>query len=228
MGVDTDRGQKTNWTIDWARVLRTLDAFYRRKGGRKPVLRERGVNPFHVLVSTILSQRTRDEVTERAALRLLARYPTVTALSRAPVSRIRVLIAGVGFPAQKATALRVAAKEILVKYHGVLPTTLETLKTLPRVGTKTANAILVFGFQVPAIPVDTHIHRVVNRIGVVHTRSYEETTTALETIVPVKLWGRINPTLVQHGQNLCRAVHPKCPECPILSSCLRVGLGSST
>jgi endonuclease III len=210
--------------IEWGRLLGKLERFYGKGSWRTPVMRERGVDPYRVLVSTILSHRTRDEVTARAAHRLLVAYPTPTALSRSSVSKIRSLIREVGLADSKAAALHECASIIVRSHGGKLPQTERDLLSLPLVGKKTASAILVFGFRMGAIPVDTHIHRVVNRLGVVRTRSLDETADALEEVVPWRYWGKINPVLVQHGQNMCTAVHPMCDSCPIFAECSRVGV----
>jgi len=208
----------------WGQFLNRIDRFYQAGEWRAPVLRERGVDPFRVLVSTVLSHRTRDEVTERAALRLLDSYPNPAALARASPKEIQERVRDVGLSTAKSRGLHRAAIIITSEFGGSMPKTRAELLSLPLVGTKTANAILVFGFGVPAIPADTHIHRVSNRLGVVRTRNAEETSTALEAVVPRKYWYRLNPTLVQHGQNLCRAGTPKCDACPVEDLCFKIGV----
>ncbi len=187
-------------------------------------MRERGGDPFRVLVSTILSHQTRDEVTERVAKRLLSVYPTAKSMSRANVAEVSALIREVGLAESKARGLHETALRIAEDFRGVVPSDEKSLLSLPLVGSKTANAVRVFGFGIPAIPADIHIHRVANRLGAVSTATLEETSRALERAVPKKYWSRLNPTLVQHGQNLCGAGRPLCQACPIESSCGRVGV----
>jgi endonuclease III len=218
------RGSGAQHTVHWGQLLSRLENFYSGGKWRVPVMRERGADPFRVLVSTVLSHRTRDQVTQRAAMRLLNRYPNPTLLARANLRDIRFLIHDVGLSDSKARGLRAAAIEIVHRHRGLVPGTEAELRALPLVGKKTADAVLVFGFGEAAIPVDTHIHRVSNRLGVIRTRSLEETSVQLQSVVPRKYWYRLNPTLVQHGQNLCRFSDPLCDGCPIRESCLRVGV----
>lgn len=211
-------------SISWGPLLRDMRRFYLSGTWRVPVLRDRGADPFKVLVSTLLSQRTRDEVTERATRRLLEAYPTAKALARAPVTDIASLIREAGLSRQKAEGLRAAAKAIVEKHGGRVPRSEKELRELTRVGPKTARAVLVFGFEEPALPVDTHIHRVANRLGAVRTTSLEETGDQLRSVVPRRYWKELNPVLVQHGQNLCSAINPKCSDCPISDRCPRIGV----
>jgi endonuclease III len=206
-------------SFDWVAVLDRLSAFYHTGDWRRPYLRDHAQNPFQVLIGTILSQRTRDEKTDVASARLFARFPDAPSLARANPANLEPLIREVGFYRTKARAIRACAAEILDRFGGEVPTTYEELTSLPWVGAKTANCVLVFGYGTPAIPVDTHVHRIANRLGVVRTSTPEETEAALERVVPEPYWIPLNPLLVQHGQNLCRPIGPKCPECPIADLC---------
>jgi endonuclease III len=209
----------------WNRVLSVLARHYEIGSWRTPVLRERGVDPYLVLVSTILSQRTRDEVTERVFRRFAERYPDSKSLGRATARTVEGVIHEVGLRQSKARALVGAARQIETRFGGQVPNTEEELRQLPGVGPKTARAVLVFGFQIPAIPVDAHIHRVTNRLGVVRTHTLEQTSDELAKIVPQSLWNLLNPVLVQHGQNICLSRAPRCTGCPIAKYCERVGIG---
>src|SRR5580658_8316370 len=204
-----------NPRVKWGALLRHLGRFYATGNWRVPAFRDRGADPFGVMVSTVLSQRTRDEVTERVAGRLLAVYPTASALATAPRDRVVGLIREVGLAESKANGLQATAGILAKDYCGKLPRVESELIQLPLIGRKTAKAILVFGYGIPAIPTDIHIHRVANRLGVVTTKSAEETSLALEKVVPKKYWHLLNPALVQHGQNICTALNPKCAGCPI-------------
>ena len=205
--------------FDWERLLDRLSALYGTGDWRRPYLRDHAENPFQVLIGTILSQRTRDANTDAASARLFARFPDAASLSRAPTSELEPLIRGTGFYHVKARVIRACAGEILGRFHGTVPRTLEELTSIRGVGPKTANCVLVFGYGIPAIPVDTHVHRIANRLGVVRTRTPEETEAALRERVAVRYWIPVNPLLVQHGQNLCRPNRPRCPECPIADQC---------
>lgn len=187
-------------------------------------MRERGVDPFRVLVSTILSHRTRDEVTQRASLRLLKHYPTPSALSTASTARIASLIREVGLAKPKSKGLRRASMEIVGRFGGVVPQKTSDLLSLPMVGPKTAHAVRVFGYQADGLPVDVHILRVARRLGVVKSGSIVSGQLELAAEVPRRYWRLLNPVLVQHGQNLCRATVPLCNQCPIQAWCARAGV----
>ena len=205
--------------IDWVKVLDGLSGFYRTGDWRVPYLRDHAETPFQVLIGTILSQRTRDANTDRASAALFARYPDAPSLAAAPLPEVERLVRPTGFYRTKARAIRAVAAQLLATTGGEVPRTLEGLLALPSVGPKTANCVLVFGYGIPAIPVDTHVHRIANRLGAVRTESPEETETALRKVLPQPYWIPLNPLLVQHGQNLCRPRGPKCPECPIVEEC---------
>ena len=203
----------------WERVLDRLSALYHTGDWRVPYLRNHASDPFQVLIGTVLSQRTRDANTDRASAALFARYPTAPALARAPLPTLERILRPVGFYRAKARNIRADARAILTQHGGVVPDSLEELLALPGVGRKTANCTLVFGFGRPAIPVDTHVHRIANRLGVVRTRDPAASEAALAAVVPKEYWIPLNPLLVQHGQNLCRPREPRCTACPIATEC---------
>jgi endonuclease-3 len=205
--------------LDWESLLDRLGAFYHAGDWRVPYLRDHAEDPFQVLIGTILSQRTRDENTDRASAKLFAKYPDPESLAAATQRQVEVLIHETGFYHTKARAIRATSREILTRFAGVVPQTLPELTSLPGVGPKTANCVLVFGYGLPGMPVDTHVHRIANRLGVVRTKTPEETEAALRDVVPERYWIPVNPLLVQHGQNLCGPYRPKCPECPIVDLC---------
>ncbi|HXW66909.1 MAG TPA: endonuclease III [Thermoplasmata archaeon] len=205
--------------VDWELVLDRLSALYHTGDWRTPYLRDHAEDPFQVLIGTILSQRTRDENTDVASARLFAAFPDAGSLAAARPQEIEPLIRVTGFYRTKARAIRATAEQIRSRFGGVVPRTFEELVSLPGVGPKTANCVLVFGYGIPAIPVDTHVHRIANRLGVVATRTPEETEARLREVVPPRYWIPLNPLLVQHGQNLCRPIGPRCPVCPIAEVC---------
>jgi endonuclease-3 len=176
-------------------------------------------DPFEVLIYTIISQRTRDEQTHVAAERLLSEFPTAKDLAQANVRKIEKLIKTAGFYRVKARKIKEVCKIIYKKYNGKVPDDFESLMKLPSVGRKTANCVLVFGYGKPAIPVDTHVHRISNRLGLVKTSKPEDTEKALKKILPKKYWLDINHMFVRFGQTICRPINPKCVECPVSSLC---------
>lgn len=203
----------------WTTVLDRLSAQYHRGDWRVPYLRDHAEDPFQVLIGTILSQRTKDENTDRASAALFAAYPDAQSLAVAPLSRLEKLIHATGFYRTKARNIRAASRQLLRRYGGRVPRSMPELLALSGVGPKTANCVLVFGYGIPAIPVDTHVHRIANRFGVIRTRTPEQTEAALARVLPRELWIPLNPLLVQHGQNLCRPRGPLCPRCPISDLC---------
>ena len=213
------RGGPLAAPIDWEAVLDRLSTFYHRGDWRRPYLRDHAENPFQVLVGTILSQRTRDENTDVASARLFAQYPDARSLAAARARDVEPLIRATGFYRVKARVIRDCARAILEQFGGKVPRSFEALMSLPGVGPKTANCVLVFGYGIPAIPVDTHVHRIANRLGVVRSHSPEETERRLREVVDERYWIPLNPLLVQHGQNLCRPRGPRCGECPIRDLC---------
>ncbi len=176
-------------------------------------------DPFRVLISTVLSQRTRDEVTERAAQRLFSKYATSIVLAGADVGDIEELIREVGFYRMKAPRVKEIARIISNDFKGRVPDSMDALLSLPGVGRKTANCVLVYGFGKDAVAVDTHVHRISNRLGLVSTNTPEETEMRLREVLPKKYWRHINELMVRFGQELCRPVGPKCAACPLADLC---------
>ena len=182
-------------------------------------------DPFQVLISTMLSAQTRDPVTHAASTRLfrVARTPrTMAALSGA---RIQKLIYPVSFYRVKARHVREACRQIVERFGGRVPDRMEDLLTLPGVGRKTANLVLILSHASrDNICVDTHVHRISNRLGWVRTRTPEQTEHALYQVVPKRFWPDVNLYLVTWGQNVCRPVYPRCSACVVAAQCPRVGV----
>ncbi len=176
-------------------------------------------DPFCSLIATVLSQRTRDEVTDKAAERLFVKYGNPEALSHADEEEIRDLIRDVGFFRVKAPRIIEIARIISNDFNGIVPSDIRTLLSLPGVGRKTANCVLVYGFGKDAIAVDTHVHRISNRLGFVSTKTPNDTEMVLRQTLPKKHWQNINELLVRFGQEICRPVGPKCGECPVCDLC---------
>jgi endonuclease III len=180
---------------------------------------------FKVLISTILSARTKDDVTAAASTRLFAAAPDAAALAALPVARVEELIFPVGFYRTKARSVVDTARRLLERFEGRVPDTLEELVTLPGVGRKTANLVLTEGFRKPGICVDTHVHRITNLWGYVTTRAPLETEMALRARLPRSQWIDINRTLVAFGQQTCLPVSPWCSRCPVEEWCPKIGVG---
>jgi endonuclease III len=176
-------------------------------------------DPFRVLISTVLSHRTKDPVTALASSRLFAKFPNVKSLAAANTRTVARLIKPVGFYNTKARTVKKISKILLDKYDGKVPESMEKLLELPSVGRKTANCVFVYGFKTPAIPVDTHVHRIFNRIGVVETKTPEETEKELTRVVNRKDWLPLNEVFVKFGQLVCRPIGPHCSECPLNDRC---------
>src|SRR5574341_722328 len=160
-------------------------------------------DPFKVLISTILTARAKDEVTEVISEKLFEKYPTAEKLAKADKKDVIKIIRRIGFYNVKAKNIINAAKMLLEKFNGKVPKTMEQLIELPGVGRKVANCVLVYAYKQDAIPVDTHVHRISNRLGWVKTKKPEDTEIVLEKLVPRKHWQLINDTFVSHGKNIC-------------------------
>ena len=181
-------------------------------------------DPFQVLVATILSLRTKDEVTHPASHRLLARAGTPSELLALPESNIRKLIYPVGFYKSKARVLRDIARDLLERFDGRVPDNVEDLLSFRGVGRKTANLVVTLGYGKPGICVDTHVHRISNRLGYVSTRTPEETEFALREKLPLQYWIPYNDVLVTYGQNVCKPLSPYCSRCTVAPYCLKAGV----
>ena len=175
--------------------------------------------PFSILIGTILSARTKDESTTRIVKDLFKVYKNAKQLANAKVKDVEKIIKSIGFYHVKAKRIIDVAKIIDSKYKGKVPDDLEKLVALPGVGRKTANCVLVYAYEKPAIPVDIHVHRISNRIGLVQTKNPEDTEFELMKIIPKKLWLDINETFVKYGQNICKPISPMCEVCQIKNSC---------
>lgn len=182
-------------------------------------------DPFSILISTIISLRTKDEVTHAASMRLFALASDPVSMAALPESRIAEAIYPAGFYRNKAKQIRDSSRIIVSEHGGQTPGTLEELTALPGVGRKTANLVLGLGFGIPAICVDIHVHRISNRLGWIDTKSPEQSELALMSLLPERLWIPINDLLVRFGQQRCTPVSPFCSSCPLREECPKVGVG---
>jgi endonuclease-3 len=181
-------------------------------------------DPFDVLISTILSLRTKDEVTREAATRLLSRGSTPEEILALPEGEIARLTYPVGFYKTKAKNILQVCRDLIEKHRGEVPDDLDELLKLKGVGRKTANLVITLGFQKHGICVDTHVHRLSNRLGYVATKTPEQTEMALRNKLPRKYWIEYNDLLVTWGQNICRPISPFCSRCAIRPYCRQVGV----
>ena len=209
------------------KIAKILDGMLKTMNSVKPprmtALRElheaENGSPLSILIGTILSARTRDENTSAVVKRLFSKYKTAHALASAKVSDVQKIIKSTGFYRVKARRIIEVASIIDSKYSGRVPQTIDQLLELPGVGRKTANCVLVYAFDKPAIPVDTHVHRISNRPGLVKTKIPEETEFELVKKIPKEHWIKINDVFVMYGQNICKPISPMCNVCQIKKDC---------
>ena len=184
-------------------------------------------DPWAVLVSTILSLRTKDDVTLKTSRQLLEKAPGPQELVALKEEQIARLAYPAGFYRTKAASLKKIAAILLEQYNGEVPANMDALLALPGVGRKTANLVLIEAFDLPGICVDVHVHRISNRCGWLSSKTPEETEMILREILPKKYWKGLNALLVLYGQNLCRPVSPYCSLCAIKTHCKRIGVDRS-
>jgi len=189
--------------------------------------REKSNDPYYVLISCILSQRTKDEVTYLAANRLFKLAKTPKQMLKLPLNKVERTIFPVGFYRTKAKRIKEVSKELLKKYDGAVPNQMEDLLKLKGVGRKTAGIVLTHAYNIPALPIDTHCHRIPNRLGWIKTKTPEETEIRLMKMVPKRYWLELNELLVKHGQQICKPISPFCSKCIIRKYCRRVGVNKS-
>lgn len=207
-----------------ARVLRAVAA--QTSHCREPAvtLEARRRDPFRVLISCLISLRTKDEVTAAASRRLFALADNPADMVKLSEAEIAKIIYPAGFYHSKAKVIRSVCYDILHRFGGKTPDTIEDLLTLHGVGRKTANLVVTKGFNKPGICVDTHVHRICNRLGWVQTSTPEATEFALRELVPQEFWIELNDLLVTFGQNICVPISPRCSICSIKTNCRQVGV----
>jgi endonuclease-3 len=205
-------------------IIRKMEkVLYSQKPPRLTALRrlqmeERG-DPFKILIGTILSARTRDENTTRILNRLFQRFKNSKELAEADIEEIKMIIHSTGFYNIKARRIKEVSELILKRFNGKVPDDVESLLKLPGVGRKTANCVLVYGFNKSAIPVDVHVHRISNRLGIVNTKNPEMTEMELNRLVSKKYWIKVNDIFVMYGQNICLPIKPNYRSCELKSIC---------
>ena len=215
-------------SLDWDNIIGTLRTA--AENVETPTVFDysyRKSTPFQILISTIISLRTRDPVTFTSSERLFAKAPDPLSVSKMDISKIAQLIYPAGFYKRKAENIKHISEILLDKHEGLVPKNIEDLLELPGVGRKTANLTLGLSYGIPALCVDTHVHRIPNRKGWIETKTPEKTEFALVKILPEKYWIEINELLVAFGQTICTPVSPRCSECPFGNDCPRIGVGKS-
>lgn len=191
------------------------------------ISRESNRDPFLILISCLLSLRTKDKTTDEASHRLFALARTPAAMLRLPLKKIERAIYPVGFYRTKAKSIHQICNRLLDTYGGTVPDSIDELVTLPGVGRKTANLVVTVGYSKPGICVDIHVHRISNRWGYIKTKTPEESEQVLRETLPKRYWITFNDLLVPYGQNLCQPVSPFCSQCKLTDYCDRVGVTKS-
>ena len=214
--------------VDWKRLMEHLIKTMEKEAISRnaPVFTLKNFlrTPFQILVFAILSSRTRDEQTVEVTKRLFQRVKAPEDLLNMDVSELEEILKGVGFYRVKARTLKSMAEKLVEEYNSEVPRSFDELIKLPGVGRKVANVILADAFNQAAIGVDTHVHRISNRLGLISTKKPEETEEELRKIVPEELWNRVNKAFVGFGQTVCRPQKPLCNQCPLESICPKVGV----
>jgi endonuclease-3 len=208
------------------RIVRTLTRTSRRWNPTAVgIVAQESRDPFQVLVSCLISLRTKDEVTGEASARLFRLARTPRTMVDLPASTIARTIYPAGFYRTKARTIREICRTLIGRHGGQVPATMEELLALKGVGRKTANLVLTIGFGKPGICVDTHVHRISNRLGIVETKTPEQTEFTLRQVLPRQHWIPYNDLLVTFGQNLCKPISPLCSACPVRAECPQLGVG---
>jgi endonuclease-3 len=184
--------------------------------------------PFTTLISCILSLRTKDEVTDKASIQLLKKYNTPEKIFILSTQKIKSLIYPVGFYKTKTKRIREISKTLVNNYNGKVPDDFDELLKIKGIGRKTANIVMLYGHKKQGfLPIDTHCHRIPNRLGWIKTKTPEETELALKKILPTKYWNDFNQLFVSFGQTICVPISPFCSKCPIQKFCKKVGVTKS-
>lgn len=184
-------------------------------------------DPFKVLIACLLSLRTQDKNTEKASNALFAVATTPEKIIKIPIKKLEKLIFSSGHYKKKSRTLKHVSEVILKEFHGVVPQTREELMSIKGIGPKTANIVLAFAYGKEILPIDTHCHRIPNRLGWVKTKTPEQTEAELEKILPRRYWKEFNALFVLFGQTICQPISPKCSQCPVRKYCPRIGVTRS-
>lgn len=193
----------------------------------RQIVVEYGKDPFLVLISCLLSLRSRDSMTYVVSKKLFEQAKTPREIAAMPRGELESIIKKIGFYRKKAATLQAVSTELIARFGGTVPRTADELLSLPGVGLKTANLVLSVGFDEPAVCVDVHVHRIANRLGIVTTKTPEQTEAALKLLVPREQWSLLNDLFVMWGQNICTPQSPRCSVCPLAPLCPKIGVKKS-
>jgi endonuclease-3 len=216
--------------MDWDDIFTRMKMSIRSSDEDLPsvsTIAQENHNPFRVLISTIISLRTKDEVTIAASRRLFKIADTPQKMIHIPKAVVERAIYPAGFYRVKAENILAISQILIQKFCGEVPSRRDTLLSLPGVGVKTANLTLNLGFGIDAICVDTHVHRISNRMGWIETKTPEQSELALEKIMPRHYWIPLNELLVTFGQRICKPISPLCSQCPVVDVCQKKGVKTS-
>ena len=208
-------------------IIKILDVTYKSKSSTIEEISRKKRDPFLVLISCLLSLRTKDEVTEQASSKLFNLAKTPQDMLKLKTEQIIEAIYPVGFYKTKAERIRQICADLIEKYDSKVPDSIEELMKLKGVGRKTANIVVTMGFNKPGIAVDTHVHRICNRLGLISTKKPNDTEFELRKKLPKKYWITLNNLLVIHGKSICTPISPKCSICPVFQYCKRVNVTKS-
>lgn len=210
---------------DYQYVLKILEkSYYNSKAPSVTLIAESTINPFNILLSTLISLRTKDEVTLQASKKLFNKVSSFNDIINIHLKELEKIIYPAGFYKTKAKRIKSIAKIIIDEYNGKIPDTIDELLKLPGVGRKTANLVISLGFNKPGLCVDTHVHRITNRFGWVSTKTPEKTEFMLRKILPQKYWRKINDYLVSYGQTICKPISPFCSRCKLNDICPKINV----
>ena len=208
-------------------IPKVMDKLLRAYGEyRQPTIRRtsKTEDAFKVLMSCLLSLRTQDKNTEIASKNLFKFAKKPQDILKIPIKKLEKLIYVSGHYKKKARVLKHVSKELIKRFNSKVPDNKEDLLSIKGIGPKTANIVLCFAYGKNVIPVDTHVHRIPNRLGWVKTKKPEETEKELEKLVPKKYWKEINTTLILHGKNICKPISPLCSECTVNKFCRKINV----
>ncbi|MCS7134347.1 MAG: endonuclease III [Candidatus Pacearchaeota archaeon] len=209
-----------------SKTMEILEKIYSRY--EKPAVRKSSkYDPFRVLITCLLSLRTKDENTEKAAKNLFLHAKTPEEILKIPTKKLEKIIYSSGFYKRKARIIKHVCKELLERFKGKVPEKKEELLSIKGIGQKTANIVLAFAYGKDALPIDTHCHRIPNRIGWIKTKTPEETEKKLKKLLPKRFWREFNTTMILFGRTICTPISPKCSICPIRRVCKRIGVKKS-
>jgi len=208
-------------------ILKTLTKTYTSNEETTLNRMRKKPNPYKVLISCLLSLRSRDETTEKVSKELYKYAETPQEMLNLPMPKLKQIIFQTGHYNKKAENLKHVSEELIKRFNSKVPETREELISIKGIGPKTANIVLAFAYNQPFIPVDTHVHRISNRLGFVKTKTAEKTEPELYKIIPKKYWNEVNAIFVQFGREICQPISPHCSKCPIKNYCPKIGVTKS-